>query len=116
MSQDHARYLCRVDEIPDPGSRGFGLREGGIGAELFVVRCGDRVRAYRNHCPHTGAPLEWIPDRFLDLEGELIQCALHGALFRPDTGLCLRGPCVGQRLQPLHLLERDGALWLPDHP
>ena len=56
--------------------------------------------------------MEWLPDRFLDAEGKLIQCALHGALFRPDTGLCLHGPCAGQRLQPLALIQRDGELWL----
>ena len=112
MNSGKGRYLCRLDELPDPGSRGFGCREGGGGAELFVVRSGGLVHAFRNQCPHTGAPLEWLPDRFLDADEALIQCALHGALFRPDTGLCLRGPCAGQRLQPLALLQRDGELWL----
>lgn len=114
MRVDGETYLCRLDELSDPGSRGFGQREAGIGAALFLVRRQGEVYAYRNQCPHTGAPLEWLPDRFLDAEDELIQCALHGALFEPDSGLCLRGPCVGHRLESLPLVERDGALWLAD--
>jgi nitrite reductase/ring-hydroxylating ferredoxin subunit len=80
-----------------------------------LVRRGDQVFGYRNACPHTGAPLDWQPDRFLDAGGELIQCATHGALFRIDDGACLWGPCAGQSLTPLSLVVREGMvlLWRP---
>ena len=29
----------------------------------FVVRRGELVRAYVNHCPHAGFPLNWQPAR-----------------------------------------------------
>ena len=77
---------------------------------LFVVRKDEILAAYRNHCPHTGAPLEWLPDQFLDLDNNFIQCAIHGALFRPEDGYCLRGPCVGQSLEPLTLEVVDGRI------
>ncbi len=103
--------LCAFDDIPDPGSRGFELM---LGAEtplrLFVVRKEGILAAYRNRCPHTGAPLEWLPDQFLDLDNSFIQCAIHGALFRPEDGYCLRGPCVGQSLEPLVLEVVDGRI------
>jgi len=72
--------------------------------------CGDRAYAYRNRCPHTGAPLDWQPHQFLDERGELIQCAIHGALFAIETGLCLRGPCAGRSLQALPVQLTDEGL------
>lgn len=105
--------LCALDEIADPGSRGFELK---LGPEnllrLFVVRKDQVLMAYRNKCPHTGAPLEWLPDRFLDMDNSFIQCAIHGALFQPEDGYCLRGPCVGQHLQVLNIELVDGRVYL----
>jgi len=101
--------LCRVDELGDPGSRGLQLPlPDGTDLACFVVRRGDRVFAYRNRCPHTGAPLEWRPHQFLDAEGRFIQCALHGALFTPADGRCVHGPCDGDALEPLPVAVRDG--------
>jgi nitrite reductase/ring-hydroxylating ferredoxin subunit len=108
------RYrLCAASEIDDPGSRGFTVDAGdGRSVGLFVVRKDGVTAAYRNACPHTGAPLEWVPDQFLDIDKSFIECALHGALFRPEDGYCLRGPCVGKSLQSLTLTEIDGELWV----
>jgi nitrite reductase/ring-hydroxylating ferredoxin subunit len=100
--------LGAVAELPDPGSEAFAV--GGI--EGFLVRRGALVRAYVDSCPHTGAPLAWSPDTYLDADGELVQCALHGALFLPDTGECVHGPCVGDWLTPLPLRLRDGRVEL----
>ncbi len=84
---------------------------------LFLVRSGDRVRAYHNCCPHTGAPLEWRPHQFLDFEGRFIQCALHGALFTPEDGRCVRGPCAGDALtaEPVHVLD-GWVVWETGQP
>jgi nitrite reductase/ring-hydroxylating ferredoxin subunit len=107
--------ICALEELPDPGSLEFvmpGREEDRAG---FVVRHGDAVRAYRNRCPHTGASLNWLPDQFLELEGKLIQCATHGALFRPEDGRCIRGPCVDQSLEALPVKIENGIVWLePD--
>lgn len=78
--------------------------------EGFVVRHSGHVRAFLNRCPHTGAPLNWNPDDFLTVDGRYIQCSLHGALFDPSDGRCLKGPCVGDRLQALPI-QRDGDVW-----
>lgn len=103
-------FLCQLDELNDPGSRGFD--EEVIGEGFFVVRRGEHVFAYRNSCPHTRAPLEWLPDQFLDFHGEYIECSLHGALFSLHEGRCLRGPCVGDSLQSLPVSVDDGAVYL----
>jgi nitrite reductase/ring-hydroxylating ferredoxin subunit len=102
------RDLCALAELEDPGSRGFGLNTAEGWLELFVVRRGGRVYGYRNSCPHTGVTLEWLPHRFLDAEGELIQCGLHGALFVVETGECVHGPCLGAFLEPLEVGVREG--------
>ncbi|MGD8308898.1 MAG: Rieske (2Fe-2S) protein [Chromatiales bacterium] len=106
------RPLCRLDEIEDPGSKGFSLHSESGSRGFFVVRRGGSAFAYANRCPHTGAPLEWLPDRFLDPDGAFIQCSLHGALFRLEDGRCLRGPCVGEALDPLGVRVRGGHVFL----
>ena len=112
MSEQQAWHdLCALNELADPGSRGFELDYGTQQKlRLFVVRKGGVLAAYRNSCPHTGAPLEWLPDQFLDLDNSFIQCAMHGALFRPEDGYCLRGPCVGESLENLELAVVEGRV------
>ena len=102
--------LCRLDDLPEGQSRGFALDPDAHYADLLVVRARTGIYAYRNRCPHTGAPMEWEPDRFLDFSNTLIQCGIHGALFRVEDGYCIAGPCARQSLQRIAVTERDG--WL----
>jgi nitrite reductase/ring-hydroxylating ferredoxin subunit len=91
--------LCRLDEIADPGAKGFRFREGEAEFAGFVVRWGGGVIGYVDSCPHAGWPLALF-DRYLTREKDLILCAGHGALFRPGDGECVAGPCAGDRLSP----------------
>ena len=104
--------LCRLDEIGDPGSKGIVIELDGRATEIFVVRKGNEVFAYRNRCPHTGSPLDWLPDQFLDLDKAYIQCATHDARFRIEDGKCVSGPCHGDSLQPLSVDVVDGEVIL----
>ncbi len=105
-------FLCRVDELGDPGSRAFRFGSGTEMRAIFVVRHGGRVVAYENSCPHTGSPLDWRPGGFLDLEKRHILCATHGALFRIEDGYCLAGPCAGQGLKPVAITIEAGCISL----
>lgn len=109
---DQPLALCALGDLKDPGSLGFSLRTQAGSLELFLVRRGGQVYAYRNSCPHTGAPLDWTPDRFLDVEEEFIQCAMHGALFRIESGECVHGPCRGAFLPSLPVAVNDGQVYL----
>ena len=106
--------LCHLEEIDDPGSKGFELQRQGRTLALFVVRQGERVHAYRNRCPHTGVELNWQPDVFLGPGEQDIQCSLHGARFRIDDGLCIHGPCLGQALERLPVAVHEGRIMLDD--
>lgn len=103
MTESFSRQrLCRLDDLVDPDSRSFTLRMHNDTVEdVFLVRRGNRVFAYFNHCPHTGSPLDWQPDQFLNRERTLIQCATHFALFKIEDGHCISGPCAGQALTPI---------------
>lgn len=103
--------LCRLDDLVTGQSKGITIHPTSRYADILIVRTqSGAVFAYHNRCPHTGAPMEWEPDRFLDYTSTIIQCGIHGALFRIEDGYCVSGPCVRQSLQPIKLIERDG--WL----
>lgn len=105
-------YLCRLDEIPEDGARGFRLE----GRDLVAVRHDGGVHVYLNWCPHLGIELNFQPDVFLDMDGQFIQCANHGALFEIDSGACILGPCKGQSLTAVPREIRDGEIWLGELP
>lgn len=104
--------VCRLEDIEDPGSKGMTISIAGQLQDIFVVRQGDSVFGYLNSCPHTGGPLDWTPDRFLDLDGRYIQCAMHAALFRVEDGRCIAGPCNGDRLTPVPVEVDAGVVRL----
>ncbi len=66
-----------------------------------------RHYAYVNRCPHAGTALDTRRDHFFSDDGRLLACGTHGAVFAPETGVCVEGPCPGARLEPLRV-ERDG--------
>lgn len=104
--------LCQLDAIEDGNSMGLVAEIDGLRTGLILVRQGDEVFVYINSCPHIGAPLDFEPGRFLNLERDLIQCAMHGALFRIEDGLCIQGPCVGKSLTPIPCEVREDRVWL----
>jgi len=102
--------LCRLEDLLDPDSRAFDVMWRGEMVEMFLVRKHEQVFGYLNRCPHTGGPLDWSPNEFLDVDRHHIQCATHDALFSIEDGLCLAGPCTGDRLTPLPILVKDGLV------
>ena len=107
------RTLCRVEDIPDGGAKGFAAADGGF-TGLFAVRQGGDIHVYVNSCPHIGTPLDWMPDRFLTADGRRIICATHGAEFGIADGACVRGPCLGDRLEAVMIEIRDGVVLVPE--
>ena len=69
---------------------------------------------YVNCCPHVGASLDRVPDRFLTADGTAIACSVHGAVFGIEDGVCIAGPCVGQGLEQVPSQVFDGVLMVPE--
>jgi len=103
--------ICTSSELADAGRAvRFDLQGSEGPVPCFAIRFQGRAHAYVNHCPHRGTELDWNPGEVFGESGLYLTCATHGAMFNPETGLCLAGPCVGQRLQALPLEEQDGVI------
>lgn len=106
--------LCSLDELPDPGSRGFDPWGEGRNS-MFLVRQNNNVFGYRDVCPHQGAHLAWRRDAYLNRAADRIVCHAHGAQFDVKSGKCLLGPCLGQSLTALALtVSPDGTIYLSE--
>ena len=79
--------------------------------DAFLIYFKENCYAYENCCPHTGVNLNWQKEQFFSVDGLFLQCSMHGALFEPETGLCVRGPCQGQHLQSIDLVIDDGVVY-----
>ena len=105
-------FLCRDDELFEGLARGFD--PWGEGRDTVIaLRWQGQPRAYRNSCPHWQVPMQYRKDHFMSGDRQHIVCFAHGALFLPEDGRCVLGPCVGESLQALEVkLSEDCRLWV----
>jgi nitrite reductase/ring-hydroxylating ferredoxin subunit len=100
-------WRCEADQLLPGQTTGFEIARDGKTVRGFLVNHDGRVYAYVNRCPHAGTTLDWWPNEFFTEDGRYLICATHGAVFEPDSGRCVEGPCPGARLEPLRV-ARDG--------
>ena len=98
----------RTTDIPENGSKGFECN----GEKYFAVKKDNSIYIYKNSCPHIGVALEWVEDQFLDSSQSMIQCANHGALFVIESGACVAGPCIGQKLMAVKFSIQNDLIFL----
>jgi nitrite reductase (NADH) small subunit len=109
--------VAKAGEI-QPGGRKI-VAVGRIGIGLFNV--GGAVRAYRNACPHAGAPVclgrvsgTSMPSKVYEyiygMDGCVLRCPWHGWEFDLRTGRHIAG--TGARLKEV-ALEAEGLERLP---
>jgi nitrite reductase/ring-hydroxylating ferredoxin subunit len=112
--------ICAADEMIEGGK---GIRRDAIGrdgaAVVFFVRYAGEPHGYLNRCAHVPMELDWSEGEFFESSGLYLMCATHGAIYEPDTGKCVGGPCRGARLRKVPVEERDTpegrvVYWLPD--
>lgn len=94
-------HLCLLEDIPDGEAKGFVFTEGQDQFRMLVVRDYKSVYGYMNECPHAFTPLDFNEDDFMDMGGDYLHCATHGALFQVEDGLCIAGPCRNESLTPV---------------
>lgn len=104
-------YLCKTSEIPIDTSKGFALENDNEEQTIFIINRNNQYYAYKNFCPHTGVPLNWQEDVYMDLDNLYIQCSIHGARFEVETGFCVWGPCVNQSLIPIDIEISHGKIF-----
>ena len=98
------RVIGRADELVEGGRAArfdIVLAEPVRTLPCFAIAYKGAVHAYVNSCPHRGTQLDWQPGEVFEETGLYLICATHGAMFEPDGGLCVGGPCQGARLQSL---------------
>jgi len=120
MSDEERIPLCNASDLVEGGlAVPFDVVYGGETCRAFAVRFEGRPHAFLNRCSHVAMELDFQPDRFFDDTGQWLLCATHGAVYKPDTGECMGGPCRGG-LVKIALSEQDGVVhWHTDwnvHP
>jgi nitrite reductase/ring-hydroxylating ferredoxin subunit len=106
------RLICTSAVLVDGGTGvRFEVERAGMPLPAFAVRFDGVVRAYVNECRHQATELDWNPGEFFDAERLYLICATHGALYQPDTGMCIEGPCRGARLIAIAVNEREGGVY-----
>ena len=104
-------FLCNLSDIPDGSARGFDPLGSGHDT-IFVLRHGKNVIGYLNACPHIpDTTLEWKKDAFLTHDRQHIFCSGHGAMFRLEDGVCVRGACLGQALTSISIFLKSGQIF-----
>lgn len=101
MSEHSFRWRLPAATLAPGQSAKFSLRCRGKTVQGFVVNHDGRFYAYVNRCAHVGTPLDLWPNEFFTDDGRHLICATHGAVYLPETGLCIAGPCPGASLTPL---------------
>jgi nitrite reductase/ring-hydroxylating ferredoxin subunit len=99
-------------EIDEPGAMEFRVGDVDWPFRGIVVRWQGEVHAYANVCAHLGHPLNLDADKFFTAEQTLLVCASHGAVFEPDTGKCVGGPCAGASLRSLECRVDGGEIFV----
>jgi pyruvate oxidase len=81
------------------------------GRSVAVSRCGGRVGALENHCPHQGGPLGEG-----SIEKGWLRCPWHGYDYRPDTGTPPEGFADGVPAYDVEARADGCYVALPDRP
>jgi nitrite reductase/ring-hydroxylating ferredoxin subunit len=105
------RILAEARRLGEGQGLRFTVTVEGIVRDAFAVRYRGRVHAYLNTCRHQLLNLDFGDAHFFDDAYDALVCCHHGARYRPETGECFEGPCVGGRLTALRVEEREGAIW-----
>lgn len=107
------RLICASADLVDGGDGvRFSVTRWGRVEPAFAVRFCGRVYGYLNQCSHVPVELDWENGRFFDVSGLYLICTTHGAMYAPESGLCVGGRCKGKRLKALDMTERDGRIYL----
>jgi nitrite reductase/ring-hydroxylating ferredoxin subunit len=108
MIEAYEQILCRVEDLPELGSRGFLFQDGQD--QVYAVCKNGGIYVYLNLCPHERQPMGLRKDKHLNADKTEIICFAHGVHFEIETGECTEGVCEGQFLIRVPHRIEDGCL------
>jgi nitrite reductase/ring-hydroxylating ferredoxin subunit len=109
-SRLESRVIARVDELEQGSVKKFWLICQQYRLDGFLINYRGRFYAYLNRCRHMTTPLDFVRYQFFTEDGRYLVCMTHGALYEPDSGLCVEGPCKGLSLYPLPVIVDKGEV------
>jgi nitrite reductase/ring-hydroxylating ferredoxin subunit len=116
MTNEMIRICAAVDVHEGGAGVRFPVTAFGEDRTGFVVRYGGTVYGYLNRCAHVPIELDWNEGEFFESSGLYLMCSTHGAVYAPESGQCVGGPCRGGRLHPIAVAEVDGQIyWQADN-
>ncbi len=105
-------------KIADPGdledgqAKSFRIVLKGRYVNGFLIRFQGTLFAYQNKCRHLPISLDYDDARFFDSEKRYLVCQTHGALYEPEGGLCIDGPCRGESLYAIALETNESGVYV----
>jgi nitrite reductase/ring-hydroxylating ferredoxin subunit len=114
MAAAQAVLICASAQLEDGGlAHRFEITQAdGSRLPAFAIRYRGQVHGYLNRCCHVPIELDLQDGKLFDLSGHHLICSMHGARYHPATGYCSWGPCRGQSLTALDVIEENGQVWL----
>ncbi len=106
------KNLVKTKDLQPGETMKFDYRQNGVPREGFLVRLKDRWVAYENRCRHISISLDFDNGQFFTDDGKFLFCQTHGAIYEPDTGLCVQGPCAGAKLFSIPIQVDGEDVWI----
>ncbi len=105
-------HIDGIGAMKHGDTRTFGLMNNGRPGDGFVIRYHEGYYAYLNKCCHWPVSLDLGDGDFFYAATDRITCKTHGAVYRPETGLCEFGPCVNAQLESYSVRVQGDELWV----
>lgn len=102
--------VARVEELPPGSVKKFWLICRKYRVDAFLINYQGTFHAYVNHCRHMTTPLDFVRYQFFTEDGRNLVCLTHGAIYEPDSGQCVEGPCKGLSLYRLPVQIDQGEV------
>ena len=103
--------LSKINEVEEGQWYEFNLQTDDRLFSLMLQKKNNEYIAFKNSCPHQGRRMNYSVGKFLTTKEGHIVCPAHGAEFKPDDGLCINGPCLGQSLEPVHIQLNEESIF-----
>jgi nitrite reductase/ring-hydroxylating ferredoxin subunit len=114
--------ICELSDLPMGGRV---IATVGENISVGVFNIGGQVVAFRNECPHAGAPVcvgtlgpavvsSGFGERHLEHDGCILKCPWHAWEFKLPEGVTLTQPPF--RLRPFPVVVEDGRVFVEIRP